>query len=223
MNFFEVYYDEFIKYATKIVAEKEIAADPMELVSEAYVQFADTGDEFHVGKVKKLILGISFAEVTRKMAQRAVGERDYGNGRVQMFRAKRIPIKGERWCNICKDSIPVNGFRLMKFSGFEYLDTACKKCRSKQTVAYFKKNRLVWNAYMRKRYDAIPKKPRKKAKPIQELWNKANKKRYAKEKELLLDSYIRRVLKAGKKPCSPQDIERKRQELFSKRRMAKAA
>lgn len=209
MNWFEQYYSEFIDFASRIVIAKELPIDPADLVNDAYLKFYESGEEFTVGKIKSFISSGSWKEVDEVRAKNNLG-RGF---------TKAVPkIQGDRTCTCCHEVKQVNEFHLKRFEGFTYLRSVCIKCVSKKNLKYLQEHKDQWNAYMRKRRP--PKK--KPAKPIQELWNRANKKRYAKEKELLLDSYVRRILKAAKKPFGPKEIEAKRKELYDKRRMKAA-
>jgi hypothetical protein len=208
-NWFEQYYSDFIEFASRIIIAKELPIDPADLVNDAYIKFYESGEEFSVGKIKTLISGGSWKEVNEVKAKNTLG---------QGFTKAAPKIQGDRTCSCCHEVKQVNEYHFKRFKGFSYLRTMCKKCVSKRNLKYLQDHREQWNAYMKKRRPS----KKKPAKPIQELWNKANKKRYAKEKELLLDSYVRRILKAQKKPFGPKEIEQKRQELFEKRRMKAA-
>lgn len=223
-NWFEQYYPELISFAQKKIKERNLLnADPIEVVNDAYISFVESGEDFSIVSVRKIVADLIYKYVSERCRERAIGESDRGNGYIKRYSKKVIEIRGHKVCKRCKDPFPVGSFRLQRHDGYTILHPYCRDCQNKIRCEWFKNNRDIWNKYMIERRARLPKKPKKKAQPIQSLWNKANKKRYAKEKELLLDSYVRRILKAGKKPCSPEDIRIKREELFQKRRNKVAA
>jgi len=218
-NWFEQYYPELIIYAEKKIRQKDLFVQPEETVNDAYIKFVESGVEFDLSEVKKIIRDSLFSDVKIRMKERAVGESDYGNGNIKRYSKKVIAIRGEKVCKGCKENKPVGAFRLYKFEGFTFLSGFCVPCLSKKTNDWQKANKEKWAAYIKKRWQEKNKhRPKKVAKPIQELWQRANKKRYEKEKETLADSYVKRILKAAKKPFTPKDIIEKREELFNKRR-----
>ena len=70
--------------------------------------------------------------------------------------------------------------------------------------------RIKWNLYMKSRRLG----KRIKAKPITELWRKANKKYVQKQKENLTDVYIKSLLKNRKELITSQMILRKREQIL---------
>lgn len=214
INWFEQYYKELLAYAEKLVESKQLMADPKELVNEAYLKFFESGEQFDLIAVKKYINAFHYDEIALKMRDKAMGWRRTSSGNFA-YSKKQVEIKGDFCCTICKEVKPVNAFSLKRFYGFNYLCKQCKSCRNKMTVAWFRKNKEKWNAYMRSRHIPI----KKPAKPIHDLWKKANKKYQAKQKENLTDVYIKSIIRHKIKNPTPQQIEAKRQELFAKRRM----
>lgn len=76
-----------------------------------------------------------------------------------------------------------------------------------------------WAAYMRSwREKKFGGKPKKTNTPIHELWRKANHKYIEKQREILSDVYVRSLLKKDQR--TPENIERKRQELLERRKKA---
>jgi hypothetical protein len=228
-NWFEQYYPQLLDYASSVVFNKGLMADPCELVNDAYLKFVDSDDEFDFDRVKGLISNASFRFVRERMEKRAVGTRKTAklDGWVD-YSYKPVKITDDRACVLCHEVKPVNAFRFHKYDGFTCVANRCRECENKRNAKWLKSNAKRWNEYVRRRYalggrnrltrEQYNAKRSMEKKTIQELWNRANKKRYEKEKENLADSYIKRILKAAKKPFTPVDIEKKREELWAKRR-----
>lgn len=218
-NWFEQYYPDLIKFAKFCIRERKIPVQPEDLVNDAYIKFFDTGDEFDLKKVKDIIYKESFKEVAHKMSQNL-----FSDG----F-ALKSKIRGDRVCTMCKEVKPVGAFRLAKLQGYYYVFNQCKECLNSWNIQWFKDNKELWNTYCRKwqskkkGYEVLPwdeyvKKKRLSAKPIGQAQVDAVKKYCQKRAGSLTDSYIIQVLKQRNKPFTPNDIEKKRQELFEKRR-----
>ena len=216
-NFFELYYKDLLAYAEKVVKQKDLMADPAELVNNAYLKFFDSGEDFDLVTVRKYIYHFHFEEITLKLRERAVGWRVSPSGN-SVYSKKQVRITGDFVCTVCKEVKPANAFYLQRFKGFNYLLKQCKKCNIKRNVEWFRKNKDRWNEYMRKRR---PAKGRPAAKPIHDLWKKANKIYIEKQKEMLTDVYVKSLLVHKIKNPTKEQIEEKRQELFAKRRMKK--
>lgn len=221
-NWFEQYYPELLDYASAIIYKHNLPALPGDLVNDAFLKLVDSGKEFDLKEAKRLVSGSYYEEDNyRKSKTSSSGG----------YSKKQPRITGEKSCTKCGEAKNVNEFRYKKNLGYSYVENVCNKCRFKMQLRWFTKNKEKWAAYMMKRHRAkggisraeYNEKRTLNKKPIHELWKKANKKRYKKEKDLLLDSYIRRLLKAGKKPFTPKEIEKKRQELVNKRREAAAS
>lgn len=200
---FEAYYNELLTYAQGIVTTQMIPVSPEELLNDAFVSFYESGKDFDLLAFKKLIAKSGFKETNYKVRQYSFDEN---------FIAKEKHINGDFQCSECKEILPAAAFHLRKFNNYKFIPNLCGKCEGKRTAQWQKENKIKWNAYMRSRR---PKKEKREAKPIHDLWNKANKKYIERQREELSDVYIRSLLKG--KEVTPETIFNKREELLIKR------
>lgn len=225
-NWFEQYYTELLDYAASIVFKKEIPVDPADLVNDAYIKFVESGCGFDFIQIKKYISSGGYNEFNHIR-----GKSNFGDKIVE-----RYSEKGDKVCAKCKELKPIGAFRAQKMNGWTYSRVTCLDCEREWGRLWKKgwlskeNNRVKWNAYVRQwqKQRGIVKETREEyykriaslKKPIHELWKKANKKYQAKQKDNLTDQYIKHLLKCGRKDFSPAAIEKKREELMAKRRLA---
>lgn len=235
---FEHHYKGLLSYCLTIKKDKHLVCSSYDLLNDAYLKFAESGEGFDLEKFKAYIVQSSFLEVVHQ-----VKSEDITN-----YKRKESKITDHVCCIKCHEVKPANAFQLANIGGIKYHRTVCDECRKigasaasqkyyrkkqlekgivvvprikkvkevkekkprpvldlekrkQRNKNWFIKNRDKWNAYMRKR---TPKKGRKPARPIHELWREANHRRYEKVKML-------RELKkqAAKKPYEfyrPPDV-----------------
>lgn len=208
VRIFEAHYADAIKYTKTICKHKKIVSHPEEFVNDAFLVFFDSGKEFDYTQFKKLIFDAVMKERGREAAQTSFTGYSIKKGIRQFY------------CISCCDCLPENAFRIVTYShGYSRISSNCKQCENKNRLKWFRNNKERWAKYMRDwRSKKFGEKPPRQAQEIQVLWRKANHKYIEKQREILSDVYVRSLLKKDQR--TPENIERKRQELLERRKKA---
>lgn len=195
---FDIDYNKLIEIAANVCKRHELDTDPAELVNEAYIKFADSGNDYRIDEIKKYISNSGWKEFNQKCANKWQLSYDENlipfitnpNKRRKSRLATEYPILDYKTCNICGETLGSNSFYRFFDAKRQvvYGPGSCKKC---------------WN---QKWY------PKKRA--YCKEWKR-------KAKEGLSDYYIRNLLH---KKYSPENIKKnpflittKRRQLLSKR------
>lgn len=208
---FEDDYSNLVTIAGVFCVKNQLSIQPEELVNEAYLRFFETGEEYSLPLVQKFIYSEGIREKNRP---RQIRIRDVGN----ILRTDaNVPKLADLNCRVCKEALPISLFKKhYKINGLPSYCNICLSCNNKQRIEWQKKNKEMWNEYMKKwRIVKRTEVKKKKGRPIHELWNEANARYNAKQKELLTDVYIKKLLRNVEK--TPENIQAKREELLKKR------
>lgn len=208
-------YSELLGYAGKAIHYKKlIDCDPAELVNNAFIAFFESGEEYFIQNIKKSIDKYAWQKAIEQKSTKEYID-DFAPKSKRSFHCYNSL---ERTCKKCKEQKPSMCFRLMSIGQYKHSCNICKDCMNKATVEWFKDNSKRWADYMNQWREKKGKKKNKVARPIHELWNEANARYNQKQKELLTDVYIKKLLRG--KEITPQTIEAKRSELLAKRKTA---
>lgn len=210
---FELDYNKHILFAETFIKNKKLNVCPADLVNDAYIRFIERDEPYLSSTIRGLITSFGFKELSDQYSNISFDE-------MLIPKSRRVD-RHSFMCKGCGEIMDQDFFRRSKVvGGISFFTGKCKKCLNKDTGQWFKNNKERWNAYVKERYRLSRlHTPKKIAQPIHELWNRANKKRYEKEKELLLDSYIIRLLKASKMEVSPKTIKEKREKIIQTRQI----
>lgn len=129
---FEQDYSILIEYAQKIVWEKRLQSDPSDLVNDAFVAHAESGNSYRISEIKKIIAGCGFKEQNHQMAI------------VRSETWKPAVRVVSSYCKACKDEKPLSGFYLQDNNTVLVPFGLCKDCYIKKQLECYYANKQKW-------------------------------------------------------------------------------